>query len=139
MKSITSIILTLLALCLIVSEAYQPREDHGHHLRGRGKNDDKEYIVLANLTLYENKECNEIKNAHIPRKSKDCFTPVYGKTEKIGTVKNKKLSIYKVKNCGKDPKDEPIKFENGICKLDSFINSYVKWDWVILEEKEDDD
>lgn len=129
MKFTTLVILAILALCAVLSEARPPRFGHGAHLYGKGrKNEGKD--VDATYTAYLDDEC-KIEVISTPYETGDCFAPVLNHAERVGKVgEDKKLDIYyRYGSCGREFKSDVMRFENGVCKKDKLTGIYVKWTW----------
>lgn len=128
MKFATLVILAILALCAILSEARPLRSGHGVHLYDRGrKKEGKE--VDANYAVYADDKC-EIEITSKDYESGNCFNPVFMHAERVGKVgEDNKLEIsYRHGGCG-DFKGDIMRFGNGECKKDEFTGLYVKWTW----------
>lgn len=116
MKLVSFVIFAILSLCFIFAEANTQQV-------ARDSVDVTFYKYTTSGCKGEPYEDN--------KETGDCFSTDYGKSEKVGTVSNGKLSVtcYENGHCGNSNKKGTLTFEKNKCTKDQFTGSYVKWDW----------
>lgn len=119
MKFISYIILAILALCALLSDARPLRQERSHQAR------DKVDVIYYQ---YDNSKCSG-KVRGQDKETGDCIRPTFDKVEKIESVNGNTLTVTSRRNSCNGRVEKTMTFEKNKCTKDDVTGYYVKWDW----------